>query len=118
LEETQKQKVQQDDRKEALKCSKRFCTRVWMKFLFTATTTVNGKVYRIWTLLRTEIQNMLLTALMTAFSAESLKVSGGPDKEHEGGDKEYGAFQLAEMLCSTFRDKPVTEIADDGSEET
>ena len=109
-----------------------FCLQVWMQFAFTGQATVNCKIFRSYSLLRTELQLVLLKAyekltvelpgdssLQATFGTTGLGKKSSSDKLNSGDKTEKGnsgprsvtALQLAEMLCSTFSRKPATSIA-------
>ena len=111
------QKLPEDDDKFLATFS--FCVGLFLEFAWQGRCSVNGKEYRQYSALRTELQQTMIDALQSLRSPE-FAVGSATQQSAGGGsnaDKEAGAsqktvtpLQLAEMLCATFCDKPVTEI--------
>ena len=111
------QKLPEDDAKFLATFS--FCVGLFLEFAWQGRCSVNGKEYRQYSALRTELQQTMIDALQSLHSPE-FDVGSATQQSAGGGsnaDKDAGAsqktvtpLQLAEMLCATFCDKPVTEI--------
>eukprot|EP00438_Fugacium_kawagutii_P009535 Skav232316 [mRNA] locus=scaffold2697:90357:94749:- [translate_table: standard] len=86
-----------------------FCLGIWMEFCFTGEVTANGKLFKTWSGLRTELQQILMTA-HEQFLAPSASESGA-------GQSQVDPLNLAKLLCNTFASKPVSQIIFDDAEE-
>ena len=104
------------------------CIKVFLTFAFTGEAVVNCKLFRTWSLLRTELQSVVLkvqqqfeldSKAYSALSVSASKVSNTPATGSESKSsskksnplKSLNALELAEMLCSTFVDKAPTSVA-------
>jgi hypothetical protein len=82
--------------------TKGFCASLFLEFLFNGMVSVNGKMFRIWSALRLELQHVII----------STHGSIGSDSG------EMDPLELAEKICSQFVNAPVlTMVGDDDEEE-
>ena len=110
------------------------CVKVFLTFAFTGEAVVNCKLFKAWSLLRTELQGLVLkvqqqleidlsscgaaiaaAAASSSGAGASAGSSGGSDPKAGKGKRKdmakMNALELAEILCSTFVDKAPTTIA-------
>ena len=79
-----------------------FCIGLFLEFAWTGKVAVNGKHFRQYSVLRTELQQCFLDAheLMLASVDEAPGAPGGEiAKPSKGKHKLVGSLELAEMLC-------------------
>ena len=81
-----------------------FCISIFMEFAFQSEVVVNGKLIKAYSSLRSELQQIMLSAQET-FTAEA----------SEG--KQVDAMELAALLTQQFADKPVMSVVGDDEEE-
>ena len=88
-----------------------FCLGLFFEFSWQGRVSVNGKDFRQYSQLRTELQQCMLDA------NEVLQTTGQSDEKTAGRGKQSGKQQatvtpleLAEMLCSNFHSQPVTKV--------
>ncbi|CAK9088695.1 unnamed protein product [Durusdinium trenchii] len=84
-----------------------FCLGIFLEFAFAGEAVSNGKLFKVYSALRTELQQILLTA-----SEQVLMVSA-----NGGSQQHVDPIQVAKMLCATFASKPVSQIVFDDAEE-
>lgn len=85
-----------------------FCIGLWMEFCFTGEVVTNGKLFKTWSSLRTELQQIVMTA------HESFLCPSSSDPGHVN---QVDPLNLAKLLCKTFASKPVNMIIFDDAEE-
>lgn len=103
-----------------------FCVNIWMSFAFQAEVTLNCKLFKSYSLLRSELQVVLLKAqqhltfslpgsrpAVTQWQSSQAQGKKASDKsEKTKNDVEtLPALKLAELLCSTFASQPATSVA-------
>lgn len=81
-----------------------FCVSIFMEFAFQSEVVVNGKLIKVYSSLRSELQQIMLSAQET-FTAEA----------SEG--KQVDAMEFAALLTQQFADKPVMSVVSDDEEE-
>jgi hypothetical protein len=85
-----------------LEKTKGFCASLFLEFLFEGKVSVNGKMFRIWTALRLELQHIIVS------THDSLGADSG----------ELDPLAMAEKICAQFVSAPVlTMVGDDDEEE-
>ena len=106
------------------------CIHIWLTFAFTGQTILNCKIHKAYSLLRSELQSVLLKAF-EKLQVDASDLTGGPDSatsladsvadksssaaakrkankknqngpNGQGGPASVPALKLAEILCSTF----------------
>ncbi|CAK9069236.1 unnamed protein product, partial [Durusdinium trenchii] len=85
-----------------------FCLGIWMEFCFQGEVTAMGKLFRVWSGLRTELQQILKTS-----HDEFLT----PTEDGRTVRAEMDPLVFAKHLCQTFASKPVSEVVMDDAEE-
>lgn len=81
-----------------------FCMSIFLQFVFMGEVSVNGKLMKAYSNLRSELQQIMLSAQET-FVSES------------AAGKEVDAMELASLLAEQFADKPVISVVGDDEEE-
>ena len=93
-----------------------FCIGLFFEFAWTGKVSVNGKHFRQYSVLRTELQQCFLDAheLLSKPSAAvepENPSSGEVSKTSKGKRTNVGSLELAELLCTSFHSQPVTSVA-------
>ena len=109
-----------------------FCVGIWFNFVFGGKVNINGRDCRIYSVLRTELQQVMIKSheefhfqidaatAESGSSANGKKAASAKKPAAAGAGAPVGgmdALKLAEMLCSTFVDKPVLKVDLDAGEE-
>lgn len=106
-------KKSQEEEEKALLSTTRFCLSIFLEFVFTQQVALNGTQYRFYTGLRSELQGVLQAAHSTWSTSMANTGAGG-----EEISQQKDALSLAQLLCDTYANKPVTSIGwDDEIEE-
>lgn len=85
-----------------------FCIGLWMEFCFTGEVVTNGKLFKTWSSLRTELQQIVMTAHDSFLC---------PSSSDSGHVNQVDPLNVAKLLCNTFASKPVNMIIFDDAEE-
>ena len=87
-----------------------FCVGLFLEFAWNAKVSVNGKDIRQYSALRGELQQSLVS-MNEQISFETLHATGGPDASGSASGKTtMNPLELAELLCQSFLNKPVTSV--------
>ena len=97
-----------DKAEDVLLATMQFCIGIWMEFCFTGEVVANGKLFKRWSSLRTELQQIVMTA-QDSFLCPSSSDPGRVDQ--------VDPLNVAKLLCKTFASKPVSMIIFDDAEE-
>lgn len=85
-----------------------FCVSLFLEFAWTGKVCIDGKEFRQYSSLRTEIQQTLVTA--NEQLAAPFELDGGSGQADATDGKALNPLELAAMLCQTFLNKPVTSV--------
>ena len=90
-----------------------FCMGKFFECLWLRKARVHGRLSCIYSPMRTDLQNAMITASSQVFS------KSGPEKDKKGGgdDDGIGALELAKLLCASFSDRPVTSVISDDDDD-
>ena len=118
-----KDKVIESEDDEKVTATFSFCMGLFLEFSWNGKCSLNGREHRQYSHLRTELQQTLIDVLQ---QLESPEFAADGDKANKAGDAKSGKscknssvtpLELAEILCTTFGDRPVTQVVWDDLDE-
>ena len=113
-----KDKIIDDEEDEKVIATFSFCMGLFLEFSWTGKVSVNGKEHHQYSHLRTELQQNLIDGLQSLHTPEfAADEAAAGAKGKRDSSKSVTPLQLAEMLCTTFGDKPVTQVVWDDPDE-
>ena len=93
-----------------------FCASLFFEFAWVGKVSVNGKEFRPYSSLRSEIQQTFMSTNEQLWGADMAASEGDGGTENEASSNKKGTnrmlntLELAELLCQSFLDKPVHSV--------